>query len=276
MPSLAESPTNSVCKMLLAGNSGSGKTGSLASLAEAGYNLYIIDFDRGLDYLSLNLSSKAKERVSYVGCFDKFFTQNGRPMVRPPVKAFATSLNALDKWPDDGVPATKRTPNDVIVIDSLTFQGNAAMRSVLALNNRLNQSPYQSDWGEAMGFQEDVLSLLYDPSINCNVIVTSHIVPLETPETYQNKDKPSEFEWFPSALGRKLPPKIPTYFNTMVVARARGVGQSAKRVICTVPQPNFPTKVPAKGLPSELPIQDGLAVLFKAITGRTPKEKTSE
>ena len=36
-------------KLMIVGDSGSGKTASLASLANAGYNVRILDFDDGLD-----------------------------------------------------------------------------------------------------------------------------------------------------------------------------------------------------------------------------------
>ena len=39
-------------KGMIIGDSGSGKTGSLASLAAAGYKLVIMDFDSGLDILA--------------------------------------------------------------------------------------------------------------------------------------------------------------------------------------------------------------------------------
>ena len=38
-------------KLMLVGDSGSGKTTALASLANAGYNLRILDFDDGLSIL---------------------------------------------------------------------------------------------------------------------------------------------------------------------------------------------------------------------------------
>ena len=51
MPSLANHQSNEYTKMLLEGDSGSGKTGSLASLVAAGFSLRILDMDNGLEPL---------------------------------------------------------------------------------------------------------------------------------------------------------------------------------------------------------------------------------
>ena len=39
-------------KMLVIGDTGTGKTGALASLANSGYKLHILDYDNCLDFLS--------------------------------------------------------------------------------------------------------------------------------------------------------------------------------------------------------------------------------
>ena len=51
MPSLSAHQSNDYVKLLLCGDSGSGKSGALASLVGAGYKLRILDMDNGLDSL---------------------------------------------------------------------------------------------------------------------------------------------------------------------------------------------------------------------------------
>jgi Tfp pilus assembly pilus retraction ATPase PilT len=51
MPSMLDHESNELVKILVAADSGSGKTGSLASLVDAGFNLRILDFDNGLSVL---------------------------------------------------------------------------------------------------------------------------------------------------------------------------------------------------------------------------------
>ena len=52
MPALGQHQSSDIVKMLFIGPSGAGKTGALASLASAGYNLRILDMDNGLDVLA--------------------------------------------------------------------------------------------------------------------------------------------------------------------------------------------------------------------------------
>jgi hypothetical protein len=68
----------------------------------------------------------------------------------------------------------------------------------------------------------------------------------------------------PSGLGRKLPPKIPTYFNTTLLATTRGMGLSTKRLIRTGSDSLFDLKCPVQ-LPYELPHESGLLVVLRAI-----------
>ena len=51
MASIKNHQSTDVTKLLLVGDSGSGKTASLAQLANAGYNLRILDYDDGLAIL---------------------------------------------------------------------------------------------------------------------------------------------------------------------------------------------------------------------------------
>ena len=51
MVKLAEHTSGDATRILYLGNSGAGKTGSLVSLVEAGYNLRILDMDNGVGIL---------------------------------------------------------------------------------------------------------------------------------------------------------------------------------------------------------------------------------
>ena len=66
MASIKNHTSVDVTKLLLVGDSGSGKTASLATLANAGYKLRILDFDNGLDILPEFLTDTGVNNVSYV------------------------------------------------------------------------------------------------------------------------------------------------------------------------------------------------------------------
>src|SRR6266478_131479 len=63
MPLIRDHPSSSTTKLLLIGHSSSGKTGSLASLPPAGFNLRIIDLDNGLDILKSYLTDSTSPYV---------------------------------------------------------------------------------------------------------------------------------------------------------------------------------------------------------------------
>ena len=58
-------------KMLLIGDTGSGKTGALASLAKAGYKLHILDFDNGVPVIASYLNEAELKTVEVEVLTDK-------------------------------------------------------------------------------------------------------------------------------------------------------------------------------------------------------------
>jgi len=66
MANISKHKSADYTKLMLVGDSGAGKTSALASLANAGYNLRILDFDDGLSILPEFLNKDAVQRVSYV------------------------------------------------------------------------------------------------------------------------------------------------------------------------------------------------------------------
>lgn len=268
MPTLANHQSNSATKLLLIGDSGSGKTGALASLALAGYNLRILDFDNGLDILSHFIkkgdttNKNIISNVIYETLTDKHKAVAGKTVIDGIPQAFQRGMNLLTEWKVGGDnpynlgKITAWGSKDVLVIDSLTFCSEAAMRHVLAINGRGSNPPQIQDWGEAMRMIEGMLGLLYSSAISCNVIVTAHIAFLG--------DEGGMTRGYPSTLGQKLPPKVGRYFNSVLMARAIGAGAAAKRKIITRSEGlielknSAPTEVPAM-----LDLGTGLAEFFK-------------
>jgi hypothetical protein len=261
--------------MLLMGNSGTGKTGALASLALAGFNLRILDFDAGCDILFdlLKSDQAALERVVFETVTDKLRTIGNNIVPDGRAEAFSTAMSLLDRWKVaagttghgeiipayDLGPVASWGPNDILIIDSLTMLSNAAMRHTLCLNNRPAGPKQQSDWGQAMDYIENVLALLYSSHIKCNVIVNAHI-------GYVGED--AEARGYPNTLGQKLPPKVGRYFNTILMTRTLGTGPAAKRQILTMSEGIIDLKNPApSAMPRTLPLETGLATFFDLVRG---------
>lgn len=267
MPNLSEYQAIQPIKMLFVGDSGKGKTGALASLAEAGFNVRILDFDRGVGILASILKSKpeALSKIIYETCTDQFQEIGGKIIPVGVPSAFTKGLRLLTHWKTkelDLGKITTWTRNEVLVLDSFTHMCNAAMVYVMALNNRSGDHPWQGDWGQAMDYMENVLKLLYSDAIKCHVIVNTHITFVGGTEN--DKGQVTGAKPYPNALGQKLPPKVGQYFNTMLQADSVGLGNNAKRIIRTTPNGELGIKSEILGLPKELPLESGLAMFFKA------------
>jgi AAA domain-containing protein len=262
MPALSSHQSSTITKLLLVGDSGSGKTGSLASLAQAGFNLRIIDMDSGLDVLAnLLANSPALDRVVFETITDKMRNVNGR-LIPAQATAWQRMVGLLTNWPELG-PITSWGANDILVLDSFTMAGNAAMNFVQAMNSNMGKRPQQSEWGDAQNHLESLLQMLYDEAVKCNVIVTSHIA-------FIGEENGAVATGYPMALGKALPPKVGRYFNTILLARSSGAGASVKREILTSSTRmgsgivELKNTNPGRVAPA-YPLATGLADYFKAI-----------
>ncbi len=267
-------------KMLLIGESGSGKTGALASLARAGYKLRILDFDNGLDILPEVLAGDppALARIEYETCTDRMCVMGGKVQPKGPPQAYSKAMNLLTKWKgkegsgvkDLGTPATWGR-DTILVIDSFTHLGNAALRHAQALNSNSGGKVTQPEWGAAQNACEAALALLYSADFKTNVIVLAHVSYIGGEEGKDGAaDNPRPIAGYPTGPGKALSPRIPSYFNTMLLAKTSGTGIAAKRNIYTIPDGLVSVKQPliSAKLPNKLPLDTGLATFFEASLGK--------
>jgi hypothetical protein len=264
MPSLSTVPPSEFVKLLLIGNSGTGKTGALISLVEAGYRLHIIDMDNGLafvtNYLRKN-NPKLLSNIDYVPCRDTFITSPNGTTFKPPAKAYLAASKLLDQW-EDGTKPAEWGRDHVLVVDSLTYLGMAALNLAYTLmptsasGKKPDGKQIYGMAGEAiMNFAMAVTSSL----MQTNVILISHVNEVEISEGL--------FRGLPTTIGKAASEKIPGLFNDLVLVEKKGVGPTARRVIRTIPSATVDAKTAALDLPAELPLETGLATIFKAIRG---------
>lgn len=276
MPAISDHHSTNSIKLLYLGDSGAGKTGSLASLAAAGYNLRILDLDNGLDVLKNLLTDPkspypkdAASRVHYVTLTEEMRNAGGR-LVPKSAKVWQAAMALLTDW-KDGESASRISfgsvsswgEDDILCIDSFTFLSNAAMKMVLAMNGRLTEKPHQADWGIAQGMVESLLELLYSREIKCNVIVLCHI------KFIGEENGPTRA--YPNTLGKALPPIVGRYFNNAIMAQTTGAGVAQKRRIKTNTTGIVELKnsAPLRVAP-EYPLETGLADYFLALRGSAP------
>jgi len=267
MGKLSEHSSSSITKMLLIGDSGAGKTGALASLAQAGYNLRILDLDAGLDVLANLLKDPnspygkdALARVEFETLTDSIKTVGTR-LVPGKAAVWQRAVKLLENWKTESAdfgPILKWTDKDVLVIDSLTMLGQAAMNFILSMNARLGQRPQLADWGDAQALVEGMLQMLYDENVKCNVVVISHIAYIG--------EEGGVTHGYPSAPGKALPPKVGRYFNTTLMARTTGAGTGQKRKLLTntAGMVELKNTAPLKVKP-EYDLSTGLADYFRDV-----------
>ena len=267
MAKLIDVKSTGVVKMILMGANGAGKTGALASLADAGYNLRIIDLDSGTKVLRTLLTdarSPYKNREEAIGRIeveplsDPMKNINGK-LVPKAATVWQRTAKLLDNWKTESAdfgPVSSWTDKDVLVIDSMTSLARGAMDFVLSMNARLGQQPHQSDWYAGQQLVESLLRMITDDGVHCNVILICHVL-------WLGDDNGPQIG-YPETLGKKLSPKVGTHFNTMLLARSTGSGAGQKRQIHTRSQIGIELKTAAPlAVKDAYPIETGLADFFK-------------
>jgi hypothetical protein len=270
MTSLSQHQSNDFTKVLVMGDSASGKTGALTSLVKAGYKLRILDFDSKLDVLKSFVSRDCPdkiENVDFVTLRDKRkFGPEGSMIDGKPL-AFAHGVKMLDNWKSDDVDLGGPRdwgPDCILVLDSLSRFCDAAFdfRLPLAVRGRSGEVDLRAVYGDAQDAVESVLADITSKWYKTNVIVIAHIVYQETVEGIKG---------FPQGVGQKLSPKIPQYFPTMI----RFFNKGDKRHIKTTSTPLIDLANPKPfEMKPEYPIETGMADIFAVLRQQPPKAST--
>lgn len=289
MPNFTSYPASPSTKLLYLGHCGAGKTGSLCSLAAAGYRVRILDLDRGCEIISdyvtnpkspylrerpnlwsAHLATTVADRISYVTVTEGYNILGTKAV--PKGTAWHQYNQQLNNWIDgDDRPGniSRWGPSDVLVIDGLSRLCEAAMNYQLSLNNRLQQGPLVgtsggNDYTGAYKLITDHLDLLKCDEIKCNIIMICHISFLEEPgpQMVARRDK----KGFPQTIGPKIAPMIGQYFNHSLRAKSTGNAPNIRRVIVTNNDENIELKNTAPlRVSREYSLETGLAEYFRDI-----------
>ena len=209
MPKFTDHPNISRVKLLWCGDPGAGKTGSLATLANAGFKVNIVDIDNNLAILKAYLDDAGQANVSYVTI----------PAKDPQTWNKAAAL--LDKW-DDGVDPKTWDNKTVLVVDSGTFLNEALMSNLCAAKNiKPEDAPPQALWGSMYKLFENYVAKLTSDKYKCHVIVTAHLRWLEDDRGFK--------KCYPSFMGQQLPNTVARYMNNVWMADIK----DGKRAIVT-------------------------------------------
>lgn len=263
MPALADHPSTTKANILIASDSGTGKTGGLASLANAGHHLRILDFDNGVSVLRGYLRPEAISNVHYVPLFDTFDLK-GKKVGVAKATAFKDGMeiletgkqgsgkDAFDPWGDDPGPLETWPAEDTLVVDTFSSMGRSALALVMALEAKGFSNPEIQHYGIAMDNLEKFIGMITSDAVKCNVIVNTHI---------QTSKEGGAGKLYPEALGDKLAPKIGRYFDNMITISISG----GKKVYKTQRDGMFACKT-AIPMDAEYPLEGGLLKIFEKLT----------
>lgn len=260
MPTLDEHVSNKYVKGAIIGDSGTGKTGALTSLVVAGYELYILDMDNGLDSLKNYLRQSAPDRLSavhYETIRDVYKMTASGPLCLNP-KAFIAASKLATTW-TDGKDPSELGEKAIFVVDSGSALGKAALEWARGMNPTAKEP--RTWYFAAQQAIENLIALWTSENFHCNFLFLTHI-------SYQQVVE-GPTKGYPSTIGQALGPVINRYFNTLLGMEVRGIGTGAKRFIKTLPTGMLDLKSPvlATDLPEEVPIDTGLATIFEVLKG---------
>lgn len=274
MPNLTEHHSSNVTKLLLLGDAKSGKTTSLASLVAVGYKLRILDMDNLLDGLKERVMAECPHlagNVEFVTIRDKYKTGPLGPMIDGPAKAFIEAMKLLDHWKygDTDLGKPKEWGEDtILIVDSLSRLVDAAFayHTSIAKSGKSGEIDGRAIFYDAQRAVEMVLANLTSVNFKTNVIVICHGIYQDLP------DKTTKI--FPSGLGQKLSPKIPSYFPVYI----RYKNAAGKRSIQVKSDSMIDLAMPKlqafEG--KTLSVDDGLATIFQTLHDATPEKPKAQ
>ncbi len=244
-------------RIIVAGDSGSGKTGLLATVANAGYRTCIIDADNGLDVLDAYLTDEGRENLHYITLKDN---------VEKRTSAWGEFVKILTNgWKDDEEDLGKIDEwdeNSVLVLDTLDFLGKAAMRVVMSQAGKaLDAQPEIQHWGDAQRMLEQRIAALCSPTIKCHLIVNTHLKQVE--------DSIGRSQHYPAMCGTAPSLYIGDYFNTVVRldTKAKLTGEAVRTIRTTSDNKmNLKSSVPTTLKPEET---FDLGHILDTISGKT-------
>jgi hypothetical protein len=286
---------------MIAAEPGDGKTGSIVSLAEAGFNIRFLDYDGNLEPLHAYASDEALSRIDAVTLQDKTADvgENNKYIASADVPtAFTRGYKLLTKgwkYTDDGEAvdlgkASEWGPDTVVVLDSLSAMGEASMRRAMSGHNKTPFNMTSQVWGHAAADQTEFIKMLAFSKNRFHVVVLAHKRPLSAADIItQNDDakgnekiKETKLEMlellppakeYPIAITRNLSRTIAKELPTLLTIERKFKNGQERRFLRThsVADWDVGVKIAGKGVKSSYPIETGLADLFKDLGCDMPK-----
>lgn len=278
-------------RLMIAGYPGTAKTGSLCSLANAGYKLRVLSFDKAANMQSLLRFTKPEflPNIDILFFEDKLRQGMHAVEVSGVPSAFPDAFKAMDHWVSEDAEGNKVDlgrsrdwgSDTIVVLDSLSEMGSAAKRRAMHLANKTSMT--DAVYGAAMEEQMAFLSRLCSSKNRHHVIVITHIKMI-SPKDFRKgesdiaaklKEAIAEqglipTKLFPNALGQVNPQEVGGLFGTgLLRAETEYRNNKARRILRTSPLAEMDLKMVAD-VPDVLPAETGLLTIFEAL-GYSPE-----
>ena len=269
MTKLSQHQSNEFTKMMIIGDPGSGKTGSLASLVANDYWLGIIDMDNGLESLKQQIYHRCPDKINNV----EFRTLRDEARVTPTgrvivgaAKAYTDACAMCENWKYDNIdegPPWKWGSNRILVIDSGTFLAQAAYdwREQMVIGKDKKYDP-RTVFGDAQKSIMALMATITSERFKTNVIVITHVRYIE--------DANGVMKGYPNTIGVAILTMIGAYFNSIALCETQAGG---RRTIVTASTSHIDLKNPAPfAMQPRYPLETGLADFFKVLRQPATKE----
>lgn len=273
-------------RILFMGLPKSGKTASLASLANAGWKIRVLDFDGNVDPLVNFTKPSARSNIEVVDCLDKVslvdvgggsIPSDGVPKMRAS-RGWSAMAKALNKWPFDDSFCGDWDPEKVILlIDSATTLALSKVHAIQLANNKDGKRRNFSDYELTQTSIEGLIQAL-KADVKCPVFLTAHLQlvgpDLDVADDIENEGLKarileeklkgaSKQPWAlgPITLGKAQVRTLAAHFSGTALMEAL---PAAGRQIRLKPMDGLALGMPIPGLKDSYPIETGWAAIMDA------------
>jgi len=264
-----------------------GKTGALAPLVNAGFKLRILDYDGNLEPLFLYADpAKMDANVDILQLEDRMRYKEGEGLMPIGIPtAFTEGLQAMDKWKyrDENGNAVDLGasrdwgPDTIMVLDSLTAHGQAALNWAMVLANKTPSTTTDRVYNLAIGAQVRFIKELTSTNNHFHVLVLTHIRMIAPRDLRKGDSEIAQqvkkeiaslvdTRLYPNALGYQWPQEIGGEFPTIIQVKSEERAGRTKRYITAKSRAELDLGIPALDLPDELDIKDGMLRIFQALS----------
>ena len=295
-------PETAVAKILLTGESGSGKTGAEAALICGGYKIRKIDSDKGVKTLrgllthpkypyaqiirdrGINLETAldfqpVSEEMGFEDTIHRNVDErtgqtrnvNERILAPKSAKAWAKVINLLESWPGAGHIETW-DPMTVLSIDCLDRVARYAYYHIQNLQNRLGTREdgydFQRDTGAAQTQIRRLMEFLSNDSIMCNMVIITHIRRLDLSAGFTQSTEERARKNLPTSAAKGYPMVIGQALSPHVAESFNDAYVVEDGFINTVMTDKIAAKT-STWLERRYPVTSGLYEIFTELRGET-------